>query len=95
MIEKNEKISWIVIERADGAGKTFLSKKLYSYSRSHHKNKKFILFDESSNSKIGKLIKSIIRDKSFFKLGNNVHYPLAEALALDEDSLYPKEKGAE
>ena len=35
MIEKNEKISWIVIEGADGTGKTFLSKKaLFLFTKS-------------------------------------------------------------
>lgn len=93
MIGKGEKkYFWVAIEGTDGVGKTFLSKKLYSYLRSHYKDKKFVLFSEFSDSKIGRLIKNEIRHKNFFQLGKNIHYPLAETLVLGADLFYQFEK---
>jgi dTMP kinase len=83
---------WISIEGTDGVGKTSLIKKLKKTLKNKHKNLNIIIIDEFSNSEIGKIIKSIIKKKYFFKLSYKYNLPITETLVLASDFYYQIEK---
>lgn len=89
---KNKKCYWISIEGTDGTGKTTLSKKLFNYLVKKYPQKKFIFLNEFSDSKLGNLVKSIIKSETFFSLGKGRHYPISETLVLLADIALQLEK---
>lgn len=82
---------WLSIEGTDGVGKTTLLEKLETFLKKQ-KEINFAIIKEFSSSKIGLLIKDIIRRKKFFCLGNKLHYPFSETLLLLSDFIYQFEE---
>ena len=82
---------WISVEGTDAVGKTSLVRKISHIMRGK-KNLEVVTIKEFSKSKVGRLIKNIIKKQRFFSLKNGVHYPLAETLLLCSDFFYQFEE---
>ncbi|MCX7928697.1 MAG: deoxynucleoside kinase [Patescibacteria group bacterium] len=85
------KMQWLAIEGTDAVGKTRLACELSSWLRTEYSGIEFVMNDEFSSSLVGKLIKDVIKDKTFFMLGDNFHIPIAETLILGSDFMLQQE----
>lgn len=86
---------WLAIEGTDAVGKSLLAQELFSWLKNKHPETNPILIDEFSSTPVGKLIKEIINDKTFFMLGDGRHIPMAETLILASDFVLQREMLAE
>ncbi|MGI5826641.1 MAG: dTMP kinase [Patescibacteria group bacterium] len=82
---------WLAIEGTDAVGKTQLTHELFSWLKSEHPEINSVIMDEFSSSPVGRLIKEVINDKTFFMLGDNEHIPIAETLILGSDFMLQQE----
>lgn len=82
---------WLAIEGTDAVGKTQLTHELFSWLRNEHPEIDSMMMDEFSSSPVGRLIKEVINDKTFFMLGDNGHIPIAETLILGSDFMLQQE----
>lgn len=95
MIESMEKQRWLAIEGTDAVGKTQLTHELFSWLKNEYPEVNPTLLDEFSSSPVGRLIREVVNDKTFFMLGNNRHIPMAETLILGSDLVFQREKLAQ
>lgn len=86
-----ERPQWLAIEGTDAVGKTQLTHELFLWLRSEHPEIDSMMMDEFSSSPVGRLIKEVINDKTFFMLGDNEHIPIAETLILGSDFMLQQE----
>lgn len=86
-----ERPQWLAIEGTDAVGKTQLTHELFSWLRNEHPEIDSMMMDEFSSSPVGRLIKEVIDDKTFFMLGDNEHIPIAETLILGSDFMLQQE----
>lgn len=57
---------WLAVEGTDAVGKTQLTHELFSWLRNEHPGIDSMMLDEFSSSPVGRLIKEVINDKTFF-----------------------------
>lgn len=82
---------WLAVEGTDAVGKTQLTHELFSWLRNEHPGIDSMMLDEFSSSPVGRLIKEVINDKTFFMLGDSEHIPIAETLILGSDFMLQQE----
>lgn len=82
---------WLAIEGTDAVGKTLLTHELFLWLKSEHPEIDSVMMDEFSPSPVGRLIKEVINDKTFFMLGDSEHIPIAETLILGSDFMLQQE----
>lgn len=74
------------VEGTDGSGKSALIGSLNKFLTSKYPNKKIVCLPEFSDTSLGRMIESVIKEKTFFSLGvKNPDNPLAETLCLAGD----------
>jgi thymidylate kinase len=82
---------WLAIEGTDATGKTQLTCELFLWLRDEYPEIDSMMIKEFSSSLVGRLIKEVINDKTFFMLGDNEHIPIAETLILGSDLMLQQE----
>ncbi len=82
-----ERYLWVSIEGTDAVGKSSLLQELKKQLEAESNEFMTVFLDEFSDSPVGDVIRNIIRDHRFFRIGS-VQHPMTETVTLYADYLY-------